>query len=74
MASIQETVKVAAVQCAPVAFDLAKSLAKLAELTAEASQKGCDLIVFPYVLMSGPCDLSQRWKHPEVALCSVHIV
>jgi nitrilase len=40
-------VKVAAVQAAPVGFDLNKSLIKLSELTAEASQAGADLVVFP---------------------------
>jgi predicted amidohydrolase len=40
-------VKVAAVQTAPVAFDLAKSIDKLAEYTAKAAQAGADLVVFP---------------------------
>jgi hypothetical protein len=43
----QETVKVAAVQAAPVSFDLPKSLAKVAHFTAEAAKAGADLVVFP---------------------------
>jgi nitrilase len=42
-------IKVAAVQAAPVAFDLAKSITKIAELTAEAAASGAHLVVFPYV-------------------------
>ncbi|KAK1478507.1 carbon-nitrogen hydrolase [Colletotrichum cuscutae] len=41
-------VKVAAVQAAPVSFDLEKSLQKLSKLTEEAAQAGADLVVFPY--------------------------
>jgi predicted amidohydrolase len=40
-------VKVAAVQAAPVAFDLAESIEKVANFTAEAAQSGADLVVFP---------------------------
>jgi seryl-tRNA(Sec) selenium transferase len=40
-------VKVAAVQAAPVAFDLAKSIEKVENFTAEAAQSGADLVVFP---------------------------
>lgn len=43
----QPIVKVAAVQAAPVSFDLDKSLNKLTRLTAEAAAAGADLIVFP---------------------------
>ncbi len=43
----QETVKVAAVQAAPVSFDLPRSLAKVAHFTAEAAKAGADLVVFP---------------------------
>lgn len=47
MSPTQEFVKVAAVQAAPVAFDLPKSLAKVAYFTAEAAKSGADLVVFP---------------------------
>lgn len=53
-------VKVAAVQAAPVSFDLGKSLEKVAKLTAEAAESGADLVVFPYVYRRSPrqCFLS----------------
>jgi nitrilase len=44
-------VKVAAVQAAPISFDLDKSLIKLSGLTAEASQAGADLVVFPLEIL-----------------------
>ncbi|KAI8214768.1 Bifunctional nitrilase/nitrile hydratase NIT4 [Colletotrichum sp. SAR 10_77] len=47
MASTCPIVKVAAVQAAPVSFDLEKSLEKLSKLTAEAAAAGADLVVFP---------------------------
>lgn len=47
MQSVQPIVKVAAVQAAPVSFDLEKSLDKLIKLTAEAAGAGADLVVFP---------------------------
>lgn len=47
MASRSAIVKVAAVQAAPVSFDLDKSLDKLEKLTAEAAGSGADLVVFP---------------------------
>lgn len=43
----QDTVKVAAVQAAPVAFDLPKSLNKFAHFAAEAAKAGAGLVVFP---------------------------
>ncbi|KAI8186060.1 Bifunctional nitrilase/nitrile hydratase NIT4 [Colletotrichum sp. SAR 10_65] len=49
MASTRPIVKVAAVQAAPVSFDLEKSLEKLSKLTAEAAAAGADLVVFPQV-------------------------
>jgi len=45
--SKRTTVRVAAVQAAPVSFDLKKSLEKLTRLAAEAAKGGADLIVFP---------------------------
>lgn len=47
MSRTLETVKVAAVQAAPVAFDLPKSLKKVAHFAAEAAKAGADLVVFP---------------------------
>jgi nitrilase len=40
-------VKVAAVQAAPVSFDLEKSLERLTKLSSEAASAGADLVVFP---------------------------
>jgi nitrilase len=40
-------IKVAAVQAAPVSFDLEKSLEKVSNLTGEAARAGADLVVFP---------------------------
>jgi hypothetical protein len=40
-------IKVAAVQAAPVAFDLARSIDKVAKFTLEAAGAGADLVVFP---------------------------
>ncbi|KAK5627818.1 hypothetical protein RRF57_003533 [Xylaria bambusicola] len=45
-------VKIAAVQAAPVSFDLQKSLEKLTNLAAEAATGGADLIVFPEAFLS----------------------
>ncbi|ODQ50456.1 carbon-nitrogen hydrolase [Saitoella complicata NRRL Y-17804] len=47
MTSPSTVVKVAAVQSAPVAFDLDATLDKLDRLTAEAAGKGAQLVVFP---------------------------
>lgn len=55
MPRTQEIVKVAAVQAAPVSFDLPKSLAKVAHFTAEAAKAGADLVVFPYVIFMISC-------------------
>lgn len=47
MAHPSNIVKVAAVQAAPVSFDLQESLRKVERFTAEAAQAGADLVVFP---------------------------
>lgn len=43
-------VKIAAVQAAPVAFNLTDSLAKVERFTLEAARSGAELVIFPYVL------------------------
>lgn len=45
-------VRAAVVQAAPVAFDRERTLAKLAELTADAARRGARLIVFPEAFLS----------------------
>ncbi|KAI0914480.1 carbon-nitrogen hydrolase [Ustulina deusta] len=50
--SSSKTVRVAAVQAAPVSFDLEKSLEKLTRLAAEAVEGGADLVVFPEAFLS----------------------
>ncbi|KAF1985606.1 carbon-nitrogen hydrolase, partial [Aulographum hederae CBS 113979] len=52
MASQSKIVKVAAVQAAPVSFDLAESLKKVGKLTTEAAKAGADLVVFPEGFLS----------------------
>jgi nitrilase len=47
MPSPSDTVVVAAIQAAPVSFNLPKSLEKLVGLTAQAAAAGADLVVFP---------------------------
>jgi predicted amidohydrolase len=47
MAETQRTVKIAAVQAAPVAFNLVESLKKVEKLTAEAAANGAELVAFP---------------------------
>jgi nitrilase len=47
------TVRVAAVQAAPIAFDKRASLQKLADLTAEAAGQGAKLVVFPESFIPG---------------------
>ncbi|KAI1435794.1 carbon-nitrogen hydrolase [Xylaria sp. CBS 124048] len=50
--SSSKTVRVAAVQAAPVSFNLHESLAKMVTLTAEAVRGGAELIVFPEAFLS----------------------
>ncbi|KAH8162988.1 hypothetical protein CIB48_g5258 [Xylaria polymorpha] len=50
--SLGKTVRVAAVQAAPVSFDLEKSLEKLTRLAAQAAKGGAELIVFPEAFLS----------------------
>lgn len=45
-------VKAAVVQAAPVVFDVARTLDKLAELTADAARQGAELVVFPEAFVS----------------------
>lgn len=45
-------VRVAAVQAAPVAYDLHKSLHKLRSLTFTARENGAEIIVFPEAFLS----------------------
>ncbi|KAI1619143.1 putative nitrilase [Exophiala viscosa] len=52
MAPPSPTFKVAAVQAAPVAFDLDASICKLEGLTKRASKEGADLVVFPEGFLS----------------------
>ena len=48
-----ETVRAAVVQAAPVLFDTAASLQKLAQLSSEAAGKGAELVVFPEAFIGG---------------------
>ncbi len=47
MGRAQQTLKIAAVQAAPVAFDLTESLKKVEILTTEAAAQGAELVAFP---------------------------
>lgn len=47
------TVRVAVVQAAPVLFDTARSLQKLADLAADAARMGAELVVFPEAFVGG---------------------
>ncbi len=42
-----DSVKVAAIQAAPVSFDLKESLSKVAKYTSQAAGAGAELVVFP---------------------------
>jgi hypothetical protein len=52
----QKNVKVAAVQAAPVAFNLGESLKKLESLTEEAAKEAAELVVFPQVPQYHKCN------------------
>jgi nitrilase len=56
---MERAVKVACVQGEPVVLDRARTLAKLAELTAEAAGAGAELVVFPETFV--PVYPSSRW-------------
>jgi nitrilase len=45
-------VRAAVVQAAPVVFDLPRTLAKLADLAADAARRGASLAVFPEAFVS----------------------
>lgn len=49
---MKEVVKVAAVQAAPEAFDLVKSISKVETFTQQAASEGADLVVFPEAFLS----------------------
>jgi nitrilase len=51
--SLRPTVRVALVQDAPVAFDLAQTLDKLQSLTTHAARQGAQLALFPEAFVSG---------------------
>ncbi len=53
MTSRQDTVKVAAIQGAPIFFDREKSVDKVAELTLEATAEGAQLVLFPEAYVGG---------------------
>lgn len=52
MTGRQKSVKVAAVQAAPVSFDLVASLKKVEALTLEAASQGAQLVAFPEGFLS----------------------
>ena len=51
--SLRPKVRVALVQDAPVAFDLAQTLDKLQALTTHAARQGAQLVLFPEAFVSG---------------------
>ncbi|GAB3641679.1 carbon-nitrogen hydrolase family protein [Spirosoma arcticum] len=51
--SVRPLVRVALVQSAPVAFDLAQTLDKLQALTTDAARQGAQLVLFPEAFVSG---------------------
>ena len=50
---MENKVRVAVVQAAPVMFDTQSSLRKLADLTADAAKQGAGLVVFPEAFIAG---------------------
>src|SRR6516164_11010377 len=46
------SVRAAVVQAAPVVFDVARTLAKLRDLAADAARRGARLVVFPEAFVS----------------------
>src|SRR5579871_2636822 len=53
MASSAQTIRVAVVQAAPVAFDRERTLEKVADLAVDAARRGARLAVFPEAFISG---------------------
>ena len=53
MKDLKDTCRIAVVQCAPVMFDKAASVAKMVELIHQAGENGAELIVFPELII--PC-------------------
>jgi predicted amidohydrolase len=47
-----QTIKVAAVQAAPVSFNLQKSIERISSFTSQAAQSGADLVCFPEGFLS----------------------
>jgi predicted amidohydrolase len=59
------TLRVAAVQAAPVLLDREATLARVAELTNEAAAGGAELVVFPEAFVPGPpvwIDTARIWE------------
>jgi predicted amidohydrolase len=52
MGRAQQSVKIAAVQAAPVAFDIIESLKKVERYTAQAASQGAELVAFPEAFIS----------------------
>ncbi len=50
---MERTVRVAVVQSAPVLFDKASAMQKIAEWTKEAAKQQAQLVVFPETFVSG---------------------
>ena len=46
------SIKVAAIQASPIAFNLPESLKKLSVLTTEAASNGAEIVVFPEAFLS----------------------